>query len=48
MIDDKTRNVPQDAFENYLFDADQMKVIEYYASHREELCELIKKHLAAG
>jgi hypothetical protein len=40
--------IKKNAFENHLFDVDQMKVIEYFADHREEITKQIKDNLAEG
>jgi hypothetical protein len=40
--------IKKNAFENYLFDVEQMKVIEYFAENIEEITKLIKENLSEG
>jgi hypothetical protein len=43
-----TGEIKKNAFENHLFDVEQMKVIEYFADHQDEITKQIKDNLAEG
>jgi hypothetical protein len=40
--------IKKNAFEEHLFDAEQMKTIEYFAENRGAIIEQIQKNLAEG
>ncbi|MDR1234498.1 MAG: transcription antitermination protein NusB [Mycoplasmataceae bacterium] len=39
------KEIKQMTFENNLFDESQLKVLDYFADHQEEIIDLISKHL---
>lgn len=41
----KPRQTKQKAFEDNLFDENQMKIIDYYADHKYDLIDLVSKYL---
>jgi hypothetical protein len=41
------KEIKQMAFENNLFDENQLKVLDYFANHQEEIINLISKHLVS-
>jgi N utilization substance protein B len=41
----KPQRIKQKAFEDNLFDNDQMSIIEYYADHKQEIINSISKYL---
>lgn len=49
MINNKDANdIKQKAFESLKFDGVQMKVVEYFADHQQEIIDLISKQLVSG
>jgi hypothetical protein len=46
-MNDETRadKIKQQAFENNLFEPDQIKVIDFFADHYPEIIKLISQHL---
>jgi transcription termination factor NusB len=47
MLDNKDANkIKQQAFENNLFDANQLKMIEYFSDHQIEIIDVISKNLS--
>jgi hypothetical protein len=43
-----SNKIKQQAFENTLFDADQLKMIEYFADNQKQMTKLIIENLATG
>jgi hypothetical protein len=40
-----TNETKSNAFENNLFNEEQMKVIEYFANHKQEMIDSVSKYL---
>jgi hypothetical protein len=40
--------ITQQAFENNLFDKEQLQIIEYFANHLPEIINIISTNLATG
>ena len=45
MSDVKDKDIIKNAFEQFTFSADQMKIIEYYANNKQEIINLISTRL---
>jgi hypothetical protein len=47
MLDNSdAKKIKQQAFENTLFDADQLKMIEYFADHQSEIIDIVSQNLS--